>query len=386
MTEFIFYTPTKIFFGKGQIKVLSEQVKNYSDKILLVYGKASIKNSGIYDKIIKLLTNNNIEYYELNEVDPNPRLSSVIKGAEICRINKINFILAVGGGSVIDCAKAISFASCTDNDPWDFWKGKYEIKDALPIGVILTNAATGSEMNPSTVITNENTIEKLGKSSPLLLPKFSILDPEYTYTVSREQTASGVADIMTHVYEFYFSNVEGAFLQNRLSEAILKTCVHYSHLALNKPDNYEARSNLMWASSMALNGIISKGKIFDGTLHNIEHSISAINDVTHGAGLSAITYHWMKYILDDDNKAKFAEFARNVWEVNEKDDYKASLKGIEKNREFLISLNLPVTLKEIGINKDDINLIAEKSFTGDTLGRFKKLTKQDVINILINAL
>jgi len=338
MTDFVFYTPVKIFFGKGQIKVLGEQIKNYSKRILLVYGKGSIKKSGIYDEILNQLKQNAIEHYELNGVDPNPRLSSVIKGAQICRENNIKFILAAGGGSVIDCVKAISFASCTDNDPWDFWKGKYDIKEALPIGVILTNAATGSEMNSSAVITNEHTVEKLGRSSPFLMPKFSILDPEYTYTVSKEQTSSGIADIMTHVYEFYFSKVEGAFLQNKFAEAVLKTCINYAPVVLKEPYNYEARSNLMWSSSMALNGVLSKGKIFDGTLHNIEHALSAVYDIPHGAGLAAITCHWMKYILDDENKLKFAEFARNIWGVSEKDDYKA------KN-------NLDYQLHRLGLNK-----------------------------------
>lgn len=388
MLDFEFYLPTRIWFGKNTLAKLAESIRNHGGtKLLLVYGKGSIKRTGLYDEVVSILKDNKLEFVELAGVDPNPRISTVRKGAELCRRNGLDFILAVGGGSVIDCSKCIAAAAVYDGDPWDFCTGRAWVQKALPLGTVLTIAATGSEMNDGGVITNEETKEKIGMGGDLLYPKFSILDPAYTFTVSREQTAAGVIDIMTHVYEFYFSRADSSYLQNRLSEAILQTCVKYGPVAYHSPEDYEARANLMWASSMALNGVICQGLVFDGFNHLTEHAVSAIYDITHGIGLSILVTHWMEYVLDGDTLHKFVEYAGNVWGIHGKDDRTAALEGIRRTRDFLRSIGLPTSFSEIGIDDSRFDEIIEKAFIwGDTLGQFKKLSKQDAANILKAAL
>jgi butanol dehydrogenase len=385
MLDFSYFAPTKIFFGKDQLKMLGEQIKPFGKEILLVYGKGSIKKNSIYDRVTSELHNHGIAYYDFGGVDPNPHIATVREGARLCREHNLQLVLAVGGGSVIDCAKGIAFAALYENDPWDFWMGKAEASQALPVGVVLTVAATGSEMNPSAVITNEETEDKRGRGNPALFPKFSILDPTLTFTVPQLQTAAGVADIMAHVYEFYFSSVNTAFLQDSFAEAILKTCIQYGPVACQEPESYEARANLMWAGSMALNGVISKGKIFDGTLHNIEHAVSAIYDLTHGVGLAILTPSWMEYVHDKETERNFVRFAKNVWAVEGKDGFNTARSGIEHVREFLGSLGLPLSFKEVGIGKERFEEIVDKSMSGETLGRFKKLVRSDVFSILNSA-
>lgn len=386
MQNFTFYTPTKILFGKDQIQNLAPEILTYCRNILLVYGKASIKKNGLYDKVVRQLQEHDIHYIELGGIDPNPRISSVREGSRLCRKHHLQFILAVGGGSTIDCAKAIAFAALYEGDPWDFWIKKTEITQALPIGSVLTLAATGSEMNWGSVITNEVTEAKIGRSSPHFYPKFSILDPTITCTVPANQTAAGVADIMAHVYESYFSPVTTAYLQDSMAEAVLKTCVKYGPIAIHEPGNYEARANLMWASSMALNGVTSRGKTFEGTLHSVEHALSGITDITHGVGLAILTVHWFEYILDDSTQWRFVAFAKNVWDVKGSDDLETARLGIAKTRDFLRSLGLPLSFSEIGISNGRFSEIADRSMTGETQGLFKQLTRQDLINILNNAL
>jgi alcohol dehydrogenase YqhD (iron-dependent ADH family) len=382
MLDFGFYLPTEIIFGKGSIKQLGEQVRKYGNKILLLTGKGSVRKNGIYDSVTHELAENGIEYMELSGVDPNPRISTVRKGAAIIRENRLTFILAVGGGSTIDCAKAIAAAACYDGDPWDIWSYKANITDALPIGTVLTLAATGSEMNDGAVITNEETKDKNGFSHRSMFPRFSILDPAYTFTVPKEHTAAGVADIMAHVFEFYFSQVTTAYLQDRLSEGILKTCIKYGPIAYHEPDNYEARANLMWAGSMALNGITCNGTVFDGFNHLTEHVISGIYDITHGVGLAILIPHWMEYILDEATVDKLSLYAKNVWDVTAEDKLSAAKEGINKTTEFFKGLGLPLTFSEAGISLDRIEEISQRAVYGETLGEFKKLTRQDVANIL----
>lgn len=385
MLNFTFYAPTRILFGRGQIENLGELVHQYGSKILLVYGHGSIKHNGIYDAIATQLKARGIVWEELSGVDPNPRLHTVIQGAELCRRRGLEFILAVGGGSVIDCAKGIAAVSLYDGDPWDFWAYKAKIRQALPIGAVLTLAATGSEMNSNAVITNEATGQKHGVGADALIPKFSILDPTYTFTVSPAQTAAGVADILTHAYEFYFSASTEAYLQDALAEAVMKTCIKYGPIACAKPENYEARANLMWASSMALNGVISAGKKFDGFCHNVEHAISALYDLTHGVGLAILAPHWMEYVLDEGTVHRFVLFARNVWQVNDGDDFEVARAGIQKTRQFYRSLGLPGQLSEVGIGDERFDEIVDKSMFRETLGVFKKLRREDVKNILLKA-
>ncbi|MCP4399991.1 MAG: iron-containing alcohol dehydrogenase [bacterium] len=386
MLDFLFHTPTKIFFGKNQLNMLGEDILSFGQDILLLYGKGSIKKNGVFDAVIAQLKKHGIHYVELGGVDPNPRISTVREGARLCRENNLKLILAVGGGSTIDCAKAISFAACYDGDPWDFWAGKTDVTRTLPIGTVLTLAATGSEMNKGTVITNADTEEKRGKSSPLFFPKFSILDPTLTFSVPPLQTAAGVVDIMTHVYESYFSPVTTAFLQDSFAEGIVRTCIKYGPVALREPDNYEARANLMWAGSMALNGVVARGKTFDGTLHGVEHAISGLYDLTHGVGLAILAPQWFEYVLDEHTLAKFVRFAKHVWGVEGADDGETARMGIEQTKAFYKSLEIPLTLAEVGIGSDRFDEILDRSLGGKTLGVFKKLNRQDLLAILTNCL
>jgi len=386
MLNFTFENPTRIFFGKGQVKRLGEEVKRYAQRVLLLYGGGSIKANGIYGQVVAALNESGISYVELGGVKPNPRIDSVREGVRLCRENDLQLVLAAGGGSVIDCAKIIAAGFYYNGDPWDFFIRRARIAQALPVGVVLTLAATGSEMNNNAVISNEETREKKGLSSNLLFPRFAILDPVYTYTVPPLQTAAGVADIMSHVFEQYFSANSDAYLQDRMCEAVLKTCIRYGPIACAEPDNYEARANLMWASTIGLNGILSVGKLTDWATHMMEHEVSALYDVTHGVGLAILTPYWMEYVLDEATVSRFALYARNVWELTEGDEQELARQGIAKTREFFKSLGLPATLGEVGVKEDSLELMAERAAGGGTLGRLRKLGKEDVLRILRNAL
>ncbi len=383
MKNFYFYNSTKIYFGKDEINKIGKLSKEFGKNILLVYGKSSIKKTGLYDRVIKLLEEEDINIFELGGIDPNPRIESVREGADLCKKHNIDLVLGVGGGSVIDASKGIASAALYDGDPWDFYSYKVESKGALPIASILTLAATGSEMNSGSVITNFETNEKNGWGSPYTNPKFSILDPTVTYTVSKHQTGCGIVDTLTHVYEFYFSN-EKSYLNDRICEAIMKTVIHYGPIALNEPENYEARANLMFSSTLALNGLTGFSKDFEGFNHITEHVLSAYYDIAHGDGLSILVPHWMKHILSEENTEKFYEFAVNVWGI-EPEENKAYVakRGISEVFNFYRTLGMPLRLKDIGIIDPDFDLIAEKSVKGETLGKFVKLTKEDVKHILM---
>ncbi|MCX6664938.1 MAG: iron-containing alcohol dehydrogenase [Euryarchaeota archaeon] len=386
MLDFEYTISTKIFFGKNKTMKLGNELNHYTKRMLLVYGGGSIKQSGIYDSVHKIIREHNITCKELSGVQPNPRISSVRNGIKLCRQNGLDFILAVGGGSVIDCAKAIAAGVPYDGDPWDlFLQGDSKIKRAIPIGTILTIAGTGSEMNGNAVITNEETAEKLAIHSDLIRPKFSILDPTNTFTVPKEQTAAGTVDIMSHIFEQYFSLTKGAFIQDRLAESMLSSCIHYGPIVMNEPENYEARANLMWTSSLALNGLLSYGKITDWATHAMEHALSAMYDVTHGVGLAIIIPHWMEYVLNDTNAYKFADYAKNVWGFTESDDMSLAKESIEKTKEFVRQLDMPTTLRDVGVNKHKLTEMAKKSVPFGDIGKFKKLNERDVLTILKNA-
>ena len=387
MQNFNYSIPTKIFFGKDQINVLGSEIKNYGSRVLLVYGGGSIKKSGIYDKITEILKTNDISFWELPGVEPNPRVSSVRKGVQICRENEIDLILAVGGGSSIDCAKVIAASYYYEGDAWDIVLHPGKIKKVLPIATILTLAATGSEMNSGAVITNIDTNEKLATGHQDMAPKFSILDPTYTYTLPAKQTASGTADIISHIFEVYFSNTKEAYLQNRMAEAMLKTCIKYGKIAMKEPENYEARSNLMWTSSLAINGILSYGKETEWSVHAMEHELSAYYDITHGVGLAILTPHWMKYILNDSTLDKFVEYGVNVWGIDESGDkYKIANEAIEKTREYFISLGIPTSLREVGINEEKLEEMAKQATRRGKLGNFGVLDAEDVLSIFRSSL
>ena len=391
MLNFNYSIPTKIFFGKGQIEVLGREIKKYGSKVLIVYGKGSIKKTGIYNEAVNILKDNNIDYWELADVDPNPRITSVREGIKICKEKKIDFILPIGGGSSIDCAKVIGAGYYYDGDPWDLLIGKAKVKNSLPIGTVLTLSATGSEMDAGAVITNMETNQKLSVGHPTMAPKFSILDPEYTFTVPKNQTAAGVADIMSHVFESYFSRTKEAYLQDRMAEAILKTCIKYGKIAIDEPENYEARSNIMWASSLAINGLLGygKGKDFKWSVHAIEHELSAYYDITHGVGLAILYPNWMRHVLDDENVYKFVEYGVNIWGIDEsKNDYVIANEAIDKTREYFNSLGLPATLEEVGIGKENLDKMAKAAVDHNkgTVGSFKTLVYEDVLNIYMASL
>lgn len=387
MKSFNLNLPTQMFFGQGKISHLGEEILKRGTRVLLVYGGGSIKSFGLYDEVVKIFLENAIDFKELSGVTPNPRLSSVKEGIELIREHELDFILAVGGGSVIDCAKLISVAVDYDGDPWDFMTGKVSATGAVPLGTILTLSATGSEMNGNCVISKADTKEKLAFGSPYAYPAFTILDPTYTFTVNKHQTACGVADTLVHCYELYFSQYDNSFVSDSVLEGVMKSAIYFAHNALDNPKDYEARANISWASTMALNGVSGAGKDFEGFTHQLEHAISAIYDITHADGLTIISPHWMEYVLDETNVGRFARFARNVWNISETDEMAAAKKGIETMVKFFKSIDMPTTLAELNIDNSDFDEIIEKGMLGgDTLGTFKKLTKDDIRNILTNSL
>ncbi|MGC2872660.1 iron-containing alcohol dehydrogenase [Ihubacter sp. mB4P-1] len=385
MQNFDYSIPTKIYFGKGQIEKLSN-IAQFGKRVLLVYGGGSIKKNGIFDRVTEILGENGIEYFELSGVEPNPRVETVERGADICRKNNIDAVLAVGGGSAIDCAKVVAAAAKYDGPAWDLVLDGTKIKEALPITAVLTIAATGSEMEGYAVITNFETNEKLDAASELLNPAFSILDPTYTYSVSRRQTASGTADIMSHVLEVYFTKEKDAFLQARLCEAVLKTCIQYGPIALEEPENYEARANLMWAGSLAINGLLSYGSDVPWSVHPLQHILAAYYDITHGEGLAILTPIWMEKVLSDETMEKFAEYGRNVWGISpHKETEEIARLSIEKTRAFFDAMGLPKTLREVGIGEEKLAEMAQR-VEKDLTDTYVPLTAADVLEIYKKAL
>lgn len=385
MQNFNYSIPTKIYFGKGQIKKL-EKLSQFGDKVLLVYGGGSIKRNGIYDKAAAVLRESGIRFFELSGVDPNPRIETVALGARLCREKEIDAVLAIGGGSTIDCAKMIAAAAKYSGDPWDLVLDGRKIKDALPIACVLTLAATGSEMDGFAVISDMEKNDKLDTASQWIKPAFSILDPKFTYSVSRKQTAAGTADIMSHVFEVYFTREKDAYLQARMCEAVLKTCIEYGPVAIAHPDDYEARANLMWASSLAINGLLSYGSDVPWCVHPMEHELSAFYDITHGDGLAILTPVWMEYVLSEDTLDKFVEFGVNVWGL-EKDGRPEQIaqEAIQCTRAFFDQLGLPKTLAEVGIGEENLAAMAEK-LDGLFTETYVPLTGNQVLEIYRRAL
>lgn len=382
MKNFVFNANTEMIFGKGQIEKLPEVLSRFGNNVLLVYGGGSIKINGIYDKAMELMQSFHV--VELSGVEPNPRIETVRKGVQLCKDNHIDVVLAIGGGSTIDCSKAIAGAYYYSGDPWDIVVDSSLIKDVLPIVTILTLAATGSEMNKNAVISNLEINEKIGTASKNFIPKVSILDPEFTYGVPRIQTAAGTADIMSHVFENYFKSEKGTFLQDRFSEGILKACIKYCPIALESPCNYEARSNLMWASSMALNGLCGSGKGESWSCHPIEHELSAFYDITHGVGLAIITPRWMRHILNENTVSRFVMYAKNVWNIQEDDDdFVIANRAIDATEQFFRDCKLPMTLSSIGIDNTNFGEMARKAvLNGSLLNAYVPLDENAVVKIL----
>ncbi|WP_430934386.1 iron-containing alcohol dehydrogenase [Saccharicrinis sp. 156] len=383
MKNFNYQAGTKILFGKNKINELADEVLTYSDRVLITYGQGSVVKSGLLDAVKTKLRAKDIHIEELGGIQPNPRLTSVKEGINICREKNIGFILAVGGGSIIDGSKAIAAGVDYKGDVWDFYARKAIPESAVPIGTILTLAATGSEMNGGSVITNDDTKEKLPINSELLKPKFSILDPTLTFSVNKWQTASGVVDIMSHIFEQYFTPDSGTELQDSLAEGILKTCIKYGPIAINEPENYEARANLMWASSLALNGLTGTGKMMgDWGTHMIEHEVSAIYDLTHGVGLAILFPNWMKFVLNERNAFKFVRLGKNVFGIDEGEDMAAATKTIDAIRSFFNSLHMPSKLSDVDIPAEHFKTMGEKACQFGPIGYFRRLNDAAVTEIL----
>ncbi|OVE68576.1 NADH-dependent alcohol dehydrogenase [Clostridium diolis] len=387
MENFNYSIPTKVYFGKGQIKNLAAIIKEYGNKILIAYGGGSIKKIGLYDEMIKILNDNSISYVELSGIEPNPRIETVRKGIKICKENNVEVVLAVGGGSTIDCAKVIAAGVKYEGDPWDLVTSPQKINEVLPIVTILTLSATGSEMDPHAVISDMTTNQKLGTGHENMKPKASILDPEYTYSVPKNQTAAGTADIMSHIFETYFNHTKGVDIQDSTAEGLLRACIKYGKIAIENPKDYDARANLMWASSLAINGLISYGTNSPWVVHPMEHELSAFYDITHGVGLAILTPHWMKYSLDDTTVFKFAQYGINVWGIDKNlDKFEIANKAIEKTSEFFKELGIPSTLREVGIKEDKLELMAKKAMNPYFKYAFKPLDENDILKIFKAAL
>ncbi|SMF88944.1 hypothetical protein SAMN05661091_4465 [Paenibacillus uliginis N3/975] len=382
MGPFEFYNPTKLFFGKGKLSTLKTEVPKYGQKVLLVYGGGSIKRSGLYDQVVSLLGECGAEVTELSGVEPNPRLSTVHQGVELCRKHHIDLILAVGGGSVLDCSKAIAVGAKYEGDMWDFVERKAVPQNALPLGTVLTMAATGSEMNGGSVITNEATKEKMGWGSKLAYPAFSILDPVHTFSLPKDQTVYGMVDIMSHVLEHYFHLDTNTPIQDGFCETILRTVIETAPKLIDDLENFELRETIMYCGTMALNDMISMGLRGDWATHNIEHAVSAVYDIPHGGGLAILFPNWMTYNIDV-NPERFKRLAVNVFGVDEagKTDKEAGLEGIQALRDFWTSIGAPSTLADYDIDGSDIEVMADKAVRFGPFGNFRKLQREDAVEI-----
>lgn len=381
MENFEFFNPTRIIFGKGTEKKIGEILKkDRIKKVLFVYGKSSIKKIGLYDTVVNSLKENKIEFVEHAGVKPNPVLSHTKEGIEKAKIHKVNAILAVGGGSVIDEGKTIAVGAKNNGDIWEFFKRDREIKKALPVYVILTLAATGSEMNGFAVITNEETQEKLSISSEKIFPKISILNPELTFTVSAQYQAYAAVDAIAHVIEYYLSGSYCPALQSRFVEGLIKSIMETTEMILKEPENYNARAEFMWSATLALNGLARVGIKGGGfPNHMIAHSLGALYDLPHGACLSIVIPAWMKW-YKEQNLTQFARFAREIFNSDDLDD------GIEKLKSWFRKIGAPVSLKGVGIPHKDIDRIAENAYNTALIWKMAKIyTKKVLTEILEKA-
>lgn len=390
MNNFVFYSPTEFVFGKdteGQVGTLSQ--KYGARKVMIVYGGGSAQRSGLLDRVKASLDKAGLSWCELGGVQPNPTDGKVYQGIELAKKENIDLLLAVGGGSVIDTAKAIAAGVPYSGDFWDFFEGKAKVEAALKVAVVLTIPAAGSEGSGNAVITKEATLQKLGIKVPgLLRPVFSIMNPELTYTLPPFQTACGAADMMAHIMERYFSNTPDVELTDRISEGVLKAIIEEAPKAMKNPQDYGARANLMWAGMVAHNDTCGVGREEDWSSHALEHEVSAVYGVAHGAGLSVIFSAWLTW-MTTHNLPKLVQFAVRVWDVPAEGNPEAvALEGIRRLRRFFSSLGLPITFRELGIPEPDIDLLVNNLHRnkGELLGNYVKLTRQDTAEIYRLAL
>lgn len=384
MKDFNFYAPTRVVFGKDSEGKLPQLLQQYgAKKVLVHYGGNSARKSGLLDKVFGMLAAAGIDYVELGGVVPNPLLTKVREGIALCKREQVDFILAVGGGSVIDSAKAIGYGAGYDGDVWDFWNGQSVPQSCLPIGVMLTIPAAGSEMSSSCVITNDEGMLKRGVNSDLCRCKFAIMNPERTYTLPAYQTAAGATDIMMHTMERYFSKYEDAMLTDAIAEALLRTVMEATPVVLRQPDDYKHRAAIMWASSLSHNDLTECGTEKDFASHKLEHELSGMFGVTHGAGLAAIWGSWARYVMDK-HQSRFEKFARNVMGVE------GALKGIEAIEAFFRSIGMPVSIPELigrPLTSQEISELVEKCSRGGkiTIGAMEVLTSADMTKIYQKA-
>ncbi|WP_040196357.1 iron-containing alcohol dehydrogenase [Candidatus Soleaferrea massiliensis] len=392
MLNFEYYNPARILFGKGEERQAGRQAARYSAKkrILLHYGSGSIKRNGVYDRVVASLKEEDIFFVELPGVVPNPRYSLAQKGIQLCRENDLDFILAVGGGSVIDSAKCIALGTHYQGDVWDYYldNGKPVEHDVLGVGCVLTIPAAGSESSTGSVITREEGLLKRSYDGEVLIPKFSVLNPETTFTLPDYQTACGASDILAHLMERYFTQVPHVDVTDRLLEADMKTILYNAPVALREPDNYDVRAEIMWAGTIAHNNLLNTGRVGDWGSHNIEHELSGIYDIAHGAGLSIVFPAWMKYVYKD-NIDKFVQFAVRVFDVQLpfEDKERIVWEGIRRLEAWYQSMGLPIRLSDANIPGDRLEEMAKKSVLHcEHVGHFKKLYAEDVHEILKLAL
>ncbi len=384
MNDFIYDIPVKVYFGKNQLQHLGEELLRYGRRVLLTYGGGSIKKIGLYNAVMAELQKAGLEVWELGGIEPNPRIDSVRRGALMCKEHQIDVLLAVGGGSTIDATKFMAAGACVDHDPWAFLADfSTPVEKALPIISILTLSATGSEMDCGGVISNPETQDKIGRLAPPMLPKVSFLDPTLTYTVNSYQTACGAVDMMSHIMEQYFTTDTDFYMLDCFMEGMMKTIIRYTPIAMSEPTNYEARANLMWTSSWAINGFVYGGKQQAWTCHPIEHELSAIYDITHGLGLAIITPRWMEYCLNEKTVSKYVQFGVNVFGID------AALPPMTIAREsirrlsdfFFNTLGLKRNLTELGIGREHFATMARKACAGGVIPGFKPLNQADIEKI-----
>lgn len=382
MSRFKYHVPVKVYFGEEQLEYLGEEIQQYGNRILLIYGGDTIKRNGLYDRIFEEIKED-FTVYELSGITANPHIDFIREGVKLSRTYKIEVILAVGGGSVIDVAKFIAAGSVSEIDPWLFFSRWAPIEEALPIITIPTIAGSGSDMDCAGVITNPETKEKLGRSDPALFPKVSFLDPTNTYTVSAYQTACGVADSLSHIIEEYFCMQQDLSILDSIMEDMMKTIIRFGPVVLKEPDNYDARANLMWISSWAINGFINGGKKQTWSCHPMEHEISATYNITHGFGIAVILPKWLEYCLNENTVAKYVQFGVNVFGIDETmDPMRIAKAGIEQLKKFLYqNLGLEHSFAKYHIDRANFGAMAQRACRCGLRFAFQSLDCQDVIQI-----
>lgn len=386
MSDFIWSNPVTVYFGPEQFKELGKVVASYGKRCLFTYGGGSVKKTGLYDRVMNALSEEGVAVFEKGGVEPNPKIQHIREACAICKENDVDVLLAVGGGSVIDATKCIAAGACVDFDPWDFVEKRIMVEKALPIVVVLTAAATGSEMDAGGVISNPDTNDKEGVFGPVLYPKASFLNPELTFTVPKAQTAAGSFDILSHIWEGWFTMDPPMSMLDEVQKVVIRTVIKYAPIAMEKPDDLEARENLMWASSWAMNGFMSSGFGKTGpTNHPIEHQLSAFYDITHGVGLAILTTRWLRYCLSEETVSRYVTFGVDIWGLDpNKDPFDIAEQAISKTEEFCFkTLGIPSTLTELGIGDEHFQEMAEKAcMPWGVINGFRRLEPKDVVEIL----